>query len=56
MAARNIKVEFDTGDFFIVSGKAGKRTERGHRTSHRTSLEFLLGAAQVLRNYGIDWS
>ena len=38
------------------TAQVGTKSGPSHRTSHRTSLEFLLGAAQVLRNYGIDWS
>jgi hypothetical protein len=37
------------------TAQVGTRSGPSHRTSHRTSLELLPGAAQVLRNYGIEW-
>ncbi|MEA1935324.1 MAG: ATP-binding protein [Thermodesulfobacteriota bacterium] len=44
MAARNIEIEFDTGDFFIVT--LARQTVTPQVTAQVT--------AQVLRNYGID--
>jgi hypothetical protein len=47
--AYSLAVSKETGQDKTKSGPS-------YRTSYRTSLEFLPGAAQVLRNYGIDWS
>ncbi len=39
-----------------TTGQVGTRSEPIYRTSYRTSFELLPGAAQILRNYGTDWS
>jgi len=38
------------------TGQVGTKPGPSHRTSYRTSLELLPGAAQILGNHGIDWS